>query len=238
MTERVPRVIGMLGGMSWESTAVYYRLANEMVRDRLGGLHSARCLLASVDFAVVEALQAAGAWDEAGRLLAESARGLEAGGADLLVLCTNTMHKVARHVQEAVTIPFIHIADTVADAVRAAGLRSVGLLATGYTMDQDFYRDRLAGHGLRVVVPPASDRAEVHRIIYEELCMGILAEQSRQFCRGVIARLSAEGVEGIVLGCTELELLISSADSPRPVFPSTRLHVAAAVEASLFQSTR
>jgi aspartate racemase len=230
---RVPRVIGMLGGMSWESTAVYYRLANEMVRDRLGGLHSARCLLASVDFAEVERLQASGAWDEAGQLLAEAARGLEAGGAELLVLCTNTMHKVAGPVQEAVTIPFIHIADVVAAAVRTAGLRSIGLLATAYTMEQDFYRDRLACHGLHVAVPPAPERAQVHRIIYEELCLGILLEESRQFCRGVISGLSAEGAEGIVLGCTELELLVSSADSPVPVFASTRLHVAAAVEASV-----
>ena len=219
--------------MSWESTAVYYRLANEMVRDRLGGLHSARCLLASVDFDEVERLQATRAWDDAGALLAEVARGLEAGGADLLVLCTNTMHKVAAQVQVSVTIPFIHIADTVADAVLAAGLRSIGLLATAYTMEQDFYRERLTGHGLKVTVPAAPDRAEVHRIIYEELCLGSLRDQSRQFCRGVMSRLAGDGAEGIVLGCTELELLISSADTPLPVFPSTRLHVAAAVEASI-----
>jgi aspartate racemase len=228
-----PRVIGMLGGMSWESTAQYYRLANEMVRDRLGGLHSARLVLASVDFAEIERLQVAGDWERAGRILAEEAARLQAGGAELLVLCTNTMHKVADQVQAGISIPFLHLADTTAAAVRAAGLDTVGLLATGFTMEQDFYRDRLARHGLQVLVPGAADRAEVHRIIYEELCLGVIREESRQLYRLVIEKLVDAGARGVILGCTEIELLIGAADSPVPVFPTARLHVAAAVDASL-----
>jgi aspartate racemase len=223
----------MLGGMSWESTAEYYRLANELVRERLGGLHSARLVLASVDFAEIERLQVAGEWTRAGELLAEEAAHLEAAGAELLVLCTNTMHKVADQVQAAVSIPLLHLADTTAAAVRAAGLGTVGLLATGFTMEQAFYRDRLAGHGLQVLVPDAPGRAEVHRIIYEELCLGVVREESRQIYRQVIEQLVAAGAEGVVLGCTEIELLVGAADSPVPVFPTTRLHVEAAVAAAL-----
>jgi aspartate racemase len=228
-----PRVIGMLGGMSWESTARYYQLANEGVRDRLGGLHSARIVLASLDFAEMEALQVAGEWHRAGEILAAEAARLEAAGAELLVLCTNTMHKVADQVQAAVSIPLLHLADTTATAVRAAGLTTVGLLATGFTMEQDFYRDRLAGHGLRVLVPGADDRAEVHRIIYEELCRGAIRDESRQFYRQVIDRLVSAGARGVILGCTEIELLIGPADSPVPVFPTTQLHVDAAITAAL-----
>jgi len=233
-----PRVIGMLGGMSWESSAQYYRLANELVRERLGGLHSARVLLASVDFADIEQLQADGRWDQAGELLAASAKGLEAGGAELLVICTNTMHKVAEQVQAAVGIPLLHLADATGQAVTRAGLGTVGLLGTAFTMEQDFYRDRLAGHGVTVLLPPAGDRAEVHRIIYDELCLEVLREESRQVYRDVIARLVDAGAEGVVLGCTEIELLIDQADSPVPVFPTTRLHVEAAVDASLAASGR
>lgn len=233
MTTTNPRVIGLLGGMSWESSAQYYRLANELVRERLGGLHSARVLLASVDFADIEALQATGRWDEAGELLATAARGLQAGGAELLVICTNTMHKVAEQVQAAIDIPLLHLADTTAAAVTRAGLRTVGLLGTSFTMEQAFYRDRLTGHGLTVLTPQAADRAEVHRIIYDELCLGVLREESRQTYRDVITRLVDHGAEGIVLGCTEIELLITATDSPVPVFPTTRLHVEAAVDASL-----
>jgi aspartate racemase len=228
-----PRVIGMLGGMSWESSAEYYRLANELVRERLGGLHSARLVLASVDFAEIEQLQVTGRWDAAGELLAGLARQLEAAGADLLVLCTNTMHKVADQVEAAVTIPLVHLADATAAAVQRAGLTTVGLLGTAFTMEQDFYRDRLARHGLRVLVPPPEDRAEVHRIIYDELCLGKVTEISRQVYRDVIARLAHAGAEGVVLGCTEIELLVGPEDSPVPVFPTTRLHVEAAVALSL-----
>ena len=226
-------MIGMIGGMSWESSALYYSLANEFVRDQLGGLHSARCLLASVDFAEIEALQTSGRWSEAGALLADVARGLEAGGAELLLLCTNTMHKVADVVQAAVSIPLLHVVDATATAVVAAGVTQVGLLGTTFTMEQDFYRDRLARHGLLVLTPSADDRAQVHRIIYEELCVGVFSESSRAFYRGVIERLVAAGAQGVILGCTEIELLITAADSPVPVFPTTKLHVQAAVTASL-----
>ncbi|WP_432573469.1 aspartate/glutamate racemase family protein [Kineococcus sp. SYSU DK005] len=225
--------IGMLGGMSWESSAEYYRLVNELVRERLGGLHSARCLLASVDFADVERLQVAGEWEEAGRLLAERAAGLQAGGADLLLLCTNTMHEVADRVQAAVGVPLLHIVDVTAAAVRAAGLSRVGLLATAFTMERAPYRERMAAHGVEVLVPGPEQRALVHRVIYDELCLGVVDDGSRARCRQVIADLVAAGAQGVVLGCTELELLIGPGDSPVPVFPSTRLHVEAAVERAL-----
>lgn len=225
--------IGMLGGMSWESSALYYQLANELVAERLGGLHSARVVLHSVDFAEVERMQVAGAWEEAGALLADAARGLEAAGADLLVLCTNTMHRVADQVAEAVTIPLLHLGDVTAAAVRAAGLRTVGLLGTAFTMEQPFYVDRLTGHGLRVLVPEAADRELVHRVIYDELCRGVVSESSRTGYQQVVERLVAAGAEGVVLGCTEIELLIGPGDVPVPLFPTTRLHVEAAVERAL-----
>lgn len=227
------KLIGMLGGMSWESTAEYYRLANELVRDRLGGLSSARVLLHSVDFAQIERLQARGDWEDAGRLLADAAAGLERGGAELLVLCTNTMHKVADAIEAATTIPLLHIGDVTARAVRSSGIDRVGLLATAYTMEHDFLRDRLASHGLTVLVPEPADRAEVHRIIYDELCLGVVTEASREVYRGVIQRLVAEGAQGVILGCTEIELLVDQTDSPVPVFPTTRLHVESAVSAAL-----
>ena len=232
------RVIGMLGGMSWESSAEYYRLANELVRERLGGLHSARLILASVDFADIEQLQVTGRWERAGELLAEAARAVEAAGAELLLLCSNTMHKVAEQVQDAVSIPLLHLADATAAAVLRAGLTTVALLGTAFTMEQDFYRDRLASHGLTVLVPPAEDRAEVHRVIYEELCLGQVREASRQAYRKVIARLAQAGAEGVILGCTEIELLVGPEDSPVPVFPTTRLHVTAAVEQALAPKPR
>jgi aspartate racemase len=219
--------------MSWESSAEYYRLANELVRERVGGLASARLLLHSVDFADVERLQAEDRWDEAGQLLAAAAAGLEAGGAELLVLCTNTMHKVAPAVEDAVTIPLLHIGDVTAEAVRAAGVGRVGLLATAYTMEQSFLRERLAGHGLTVLVPDAEDRALVHRVIYEELCLGVVTDESRQAYREVIGRLVAAGAEGVILGCTEIELLVDQTDAAVPVFPTTRLHVEAALDAAL-----
>jgi aspartate racemase len=225
--------IGMLGGMSWESSAVYYRLVNELVRERLGGLHSARCVLLSVDFAEIEALQVSGRWDEAGALLAGTAAQVEAAGADILLLCTNTMHKVADQVAAAVGIPLVHLADATAAAVQAAGVSTVGLLGTAFTMEQGFYRDRLASHGLTVLTPEADDRAVVHTVIYDELCLGVVSEASRAAYIAVIERLVAAGAEGVVFGCTEIELLIGQADSPVPVFPTTRLHVEAAVSRAL-----
>ena len=233
MEEPATRVIGMLGGMSWESSAEYYRLVNEVVRERLGGLHSARCVLASVDFADIEKLQVAGDWERAGQALAAEAAAVQAAGAQLLLLCTNTMHKVADQIQAAIDIPLLHIADVTAAAVTGAGLTTIGLLGTAFTMEQDFYVDRLAANGLRVLVPPAADRADVHRIIYDELCLGVIREESRQVYREVMDRLAAAGAQGIVLGCTEIELLVAAADSPVPVFPTTRLHVEAAVDAAL-----
>ena len=227
------KTIGLLGGMSWESSALYYQLLNEVVRDRLGGLHSARCVLLSVDFAEIERLQIAGDWDRAGELLAADAKTLEAAGADLVLLCTNTMHKVAGAVENALTVPLLHIGDVTADAVRAAGVGHVGLLATAYTMEQPFLTDRLAARGLHVLVPDPVDRAMVHRVIYEELCLGIVREESRAAYRAVIERLVAAGAEGVILGCTEIELLISQADVDVPVFPTTLLHVEAAVAAAL-----
>jgi aspartate racemase len=227
------RTIGLLGGMSWESSALYYRLLNEGVRERLGGLHSARCVLLSVDFAEIERLQVAGEWERAGTLLAADARALQAAGADLLVLCTNTMHTVADALVEAVDVPLLHIGDVTAEAVRAAGLGRVGLLGTAFTMEQPFLIDRLTAHGLDVLVPDAADRAVVHRVIYEELCLGVVRQESRQTFRAVIRRLAERGAEGVILGCTEIELLIGLDDADVPVFPTTRLHVDAAVAAAL-----
>lgn len=225
--------IGLLGGMSWESTAEYYRLLNVLVRERLGGLHSADLVLVSVDFAVVEAMQAEGRWDDAGALLAQAAVQLEEAGAELVVLCTNTMHKVAAAVEEAIVVPFVHLADTTADAALAAGFTRVGLLGTAFTMEQDFYRDRLAARGLEVLVPSAPDRAEVHRVIYQELCVGEVLETSRAAYVAVIERFAAQGCDAVVLGCTEIELLINEQDSPLPVLPTTRLHAEAAVRIAL-----
>lgn len=228
--------IGLLGGMSWESTAEYYRVINTEVAQRLGGLHSADLALVSVDFAQVEALQAAGRWADAGELLAESARALERAGADLVVLCTNTMHRVAPAIEGAVGIPLLHIADATADTVHAAGLTTIGLLGTAFTMEQDFYRGRLAAQGLEVLVPDAAGRADVHRVIYEELCLGIVRPPSRERYLEVVGELVARGAQGIVLGCTEIELLLDDATATIvdvPLFPTARLHAIAAVEAAL-----
>ena len=228
------RRIGLLGGMSWESSAEYYRFVNEATRERLGGLHSSDCLMRSVDFARIEALQRAGAWDEAGETLAREARALQDAGAELLVLCTNTMHKVAPAIEAALDIPLVHIADTTAEAVKAAGLTAVGLLATAYTMEQDFYVGRLRErHGLDVRVPGDADRALVHRIIYDELCVGVVKDDSRDAYRAVMARLAADGAEGILLGCTEIDLLVGPRDATVPLFDTTRLHAERAVALAL-----
>jgi aspartate racemase len=228
------RKIGLLGGMSWESTAEYYRLLNEGVRAARGGLHSARLVLASVDFAEVERMQTEGRWDEAGALLADEARGLEAAGAEVVLLCTNTMHKVAEAITEAITVPFLHLADATAAAVTSAGLTTVGLLGTAFTMEQDFYRGRLASHGLTVLVPGADDRALVHGVIYDELCVGVVQDASRDAVLAAARRLLDRGAQGIVLGCTELELLVIPGSlGQAPLFPTTRLHVEAALRAAL-----
>lgn len=227
------RKIGLLGGMSWESTALYYRLLNEEVRDRLGGFHSARLVLASVDFAEVEAMQAAGEWDAAGELLAREAAALEGAGAECLVLCTNTMHKVADAIEAATGIPLLHLADVTADAVRGAGLDAVALLGTRFTMEQSFHADRLRSHGLEVLVPDEADRTLVHDVIYGELVLGVVREESRASYVDVVRRLVDRGAQGVVLGCTEIELLIGPGDVEVPVFATTALHARAAVDFAL-----
>lgn len=231
------KVIGLLGGMSWESSAEYYRLVNERVRELRGGDHSARTVLYSVDFAEIEAMQADGRWDDAGRELNRAARGLEAAGADFVVLCTNTMHKVADQLTEGLGIPLLHLADTTAVAIKAEGVGRVGLLGTGFTMAQPFYRERLAAHGLDVLVPDEDGREAVHRIIYDELVHGVVTEDSRERYREVIARLAEAGAEGVIYGCTEIELLVGPEDSPVPTFPTTRLHAEAAVDYALGKSS-
>ena len=227
------RRIGLLGGMSWESTELYYRIINQEVRTRLGGFHSARIVMASVDFADVEAMQAAGDWGAAGELLADEARGLEAAGAECLVLCTNTMHKVADAIEGAVDIPLLHLADVTAAAVRGAGLDRVALLGTRFTMEQPFYADRLRSHGVDVLVPEGDDLTLVHDVIYDELVLGVVRDESRAAYVDVVRRLAERGAGGVVLGCTEIELLIGPDDVDVPVFATTALHARAAVDFAL-----
>lgn len=228
------KTIGLLGGMSWESSAIYYRLINEGVAARLGGLHSAQSLMYSVDFEEIEQLQHTNQWEEATRRMIDAAQRLERGGADFLVICTNTMHRTVDPVQARIHIPILHIADATAAVITSQGLRTVGLLGTRFTMEQDFYRGRLEKlYGLRVVVPDEADRTVVHRIIYEELCLGIVTEESRQQYRAIMHRLADRGAEGIILGCTEITLLVGQEDSPVPVFDTTALHAQAAVDRAL-----
>lgn len=229
-----PAVIGLLGGMSWESSAEYYRIINQEIMRRTGGAHSARCVMVSLDFGEVAPLQHEGRWDDLAALMADSARRLERSGADMVVLCTNTMHRLAGAIEEAVSIPPVHIADATAQAVKAAGLGRVGLLGTAFTMEQDFYKGRLSQrHGLDVLVPSAEDRADVHRVIYEELIKGAVLPASRQRYREVMQRLVDRGAEGVILGCTEIGLLVAAADCAAPLFDTTRLHALAAVDKSL-----
>ena len=228
------KCIGLLGGMSWESTVSYYQALNRGVRARLGGLHSARVLLNSVDFAEIEQLQHAGDWPATARLLAAEARALQAGGADFLMIGTNTMHKVAPAIEAATNIPLLHIADPTAAAIRRAGLSRVGLLGTRFTMEQAFYRGRLAErHGIEVLVPEPDDRDRVHRVIYEELCLGRVEDASRAAYREVMRRLVERGAQGIVLGCTEISLLVAAQDASVPLFDTTAIHAGAAVEIAL-----
>jgi aspartate racemase len=229
-----PALIGLIGGMSWESSAQYYRLINEGVRDRVGGVASARTLMWSFDFATIEALQHAGDWDALAGQMADAARALQKGGADFLVLCTNTMHRCAWAIDAAVKIPLLHIADPTAAAIQAAGLTKVALLGTTFTMEQDFYRGRLADQfSLEVLVPEADDRKAVHDIIYRELVTGQVLDASREVYRGVIARLVERGAQGIILGCTEIMLLVGQEDSAVPIFDTTTLHATAAVDKAL-----
>ncbi|CCH13463.1 aspartate/glutamate racemase family protein [Stenotrophomonas maltophilia] len=228
------KTLGLIGGMSWESSAQYYRLINEAVRHRLGGAHSAQLLLWSVDFAGIKQLQHDGQWDLLGNHMLDAARRLQAGGAELLVICTNTMHALAGRIEAGCPLPLLHIADPTAAAILQAGIRKVGLLGTAFTMEQAFYRDRLQDRfGLEVLVPEADDRRSVHDIIYQELICGVVSEHSRQAYAGVIARLVARGAEAIILGCTEIMLLVRAEDSPVPLFDTTTLHALAAVDAAL-----
>jgi aspartate racemase len=222
--------IGLLGGMSWESSAEYYRLVNEEVRARLGALHSADCVLRSVDFARIEEMQRTDRWDDAGDLLADEASRLVAAGADLVLLCTNTMHNVADRIEAAIDVPFVHIADPTGEALRSARIETVGLLATAYTMEQEFYRARLRDkHGLTVLTPGEQDRRIVHDVIYRELCVGIANADSRREYQRIMRGLADNGAQGIIFGCTEVGLLVGPQDAPVPVFDTTRLHARHAV---------
>lgn len=228
------KTIGLIGGMSWESTIPYYRALNEGIKQQLGGLHSARCILYSVDFHDIERLQHAGDWDAAGAILADAARSLELAGADFIVLCTNTMHKVASSIEAVVSIPLLHIADATAVAIKQAGFSRVGLLGTKFTMQQPFYRERLsAQHGIEVLLPNEAEQDNLHQIIYQELCRGVINAESKQIVRKMMAGLAWQGVDGIILGCTEIGLLVSKADAAVPLFDTTVLHAQAAVEWAL-----
>jgi len=233
------KTIGLLGGMSWESTIPYYRQINQHIKQQLGGLHSAKIILYSVDFADIEALQRSGDWDRAGELLAEAAVKLQAAGADCLVLCTNTMHKVAAVIETAVTIPLLHIADATAEAIQLAGLKKVALLGTRFTMEQDFYKKRLTeSYGLEVLVPDEESRALVHQVIYQELCLGLVKPDSRLQYQQIMADLVVQGAEAIILGCTEIALLVSAEDCAVPLFDTTFLHAQKAADYALEQEDR
>ncbi|RUL74549.1 aspartate/glutamate racemase family protein [Dyella choica] len=224
------KTLGLIGGISWESTVPYYRLINETVKTRLGGLHSAKLVLYSVDFEEVARLQHAGDWDAAGRLFADAARRLEAAGADAVVICANTMHKVAPAIEAAVRLPVLHVVDGVADEIRVAGLRKVGLLGTRFTMEQPFYAERLQQHGIEALIPGEPARTEIHRVIYQELCVGKIVDSSRVAFRNIMAELVAQGAEAIILACTELSLLLGPQDATVPLFDTTQIHARRAAE--------
>ncbi|MBK8783299.1 MAG: aspartate/glutamate racemase family protein [Anaerolineales bacterium] len=228
------KTIGLIGGMSWESSIEYYRIINETAKEKLGGLHSAKSLMVTVDFAEIEKLQHEDRWDEAGQILVECAQDLERGGADFIVLCTNTMHKLADQIIANVNIPFLHIADATAEKIKTAGIKRIGLLGTRFTMEHDFYKGRLIQNfGLDVLVPNEADREIVHRVIYDELVLGKIVDGSREEYKRIMELLIAQGAEGIILGCTEIELLVNQSDSRAPLFPTTLIHAVSAVEYAL-----
>lgn len=227
------KTIGMIGGMSWESSVEYYRLVNKEVKQRLGRLHSAKCILFSLDFEEIEALQAQGKWTEAGEVLAAAAVSLERAGADFVVICTNTMHKVAEAVEQKAGIPLLHIGDATAERVKSTGVRKVGLLGTRYTMEMDFYKSRISASGLDVLIPEERERAEINRIIFDELCLGEIHEESRVVFLKAIENLLKRGAEGIILGCTEIGMLIKEEDTSALLFDTTKVHALAAVEKAL-----
>jgi aspartate racemase len=228
------KTIGLIGGMSWESSQEYYRIINETARKRLGGLHSVQSLMFSFDFAEIEELQHAGNWDEATRRMVEAAQNLEKGGADFVLICTNTMHKMAKEVQDGIKIPLLHIADPTGQAIKARDITKIGLLGTKYTMEHDFYKGRLIDEfGLEVIVPNEQDRQTVHEIIYDELCLGVVKEDSKKQYQRIIKKLREQGAEGVILGCTEIMLLIQQADTDLPIFDTTRIHAETAVTLAL-----
>jgi aspartate racemase len=228
------KTIGMIGGMSWESSLEYYRIINEAVKERLGGFHSAKCVMYSVDFEEIERFQHQGDWDAAKEVLVDAARRVERGGADLLLICTNTMHMMAEAVEESVDIPLLHIVDVTAEAIRARGQKAVGLLGTRFTMEQEFYRGRLQDrHGISVLIPEEEERKVIHGILYNELCMGEIRSASRDTFRRIIDGLAARGAEGVILGCTEIPLIVNQEDYELPLYDTTALHARAAVTRAL-----
>ncbi|MBR0477978.1 MAG: aspartate/glutamate racemase family protein [Solobacterium sp.] len=227
------KTLGLIGGMSWESTVPYYRIINEIVKNKLGGLHSARLILYSVEFAEIEEMQSAGQWDTAAEVLGDAARKLEACGADYIVICTNTMHKVAPQIQRMISVPVIHIADATAEVLKQDGIRRIALLGTRYTMTQDFYKQRLIDQGFEVLIPEEKDIEPVNRIIFEELCVGEIKDESRKEYQRIIQDLKDRGAEGVILGCTEIGMLISQEDSVLPVYDTTLIHAQAAAKAAL-----
>ncbi|MED4525543.1 aspartate/glutamate racemase family protein [Bacillus velezensis] len=227
------KTIGLIGGMSWESSVEYYRIINEEIKKKLGGLHSAKCLLYSVDFKEIEHYQSVGAWDKAGEALGQVARSLEKAGADFIVICTNTMHKVLGYIQEMITIPILHIADATAEQIIRQDIRSIGLLGTKYTMEQDFYKSRIASHDINVIVPDDEERELINNIIYQELCLGEIKQSSKNIYKKIINNLVDRGAEGIILGCTEIGLLVKAEDSKVPLFDTTLIHAQKAVNKSL-----
>lgn len=228
------KTIGLIGGMSWESSIEYYRITNEAVRAKLGGLHSAKSIMYSVDFAEIEALQHQARWEEATELMIAAAQSVEKGGADFVVICTNTVHKLADEVQRHIQIPILHIADATAEKIQAQGLKTVGLLGTKFTMEEDFYKGRLTQkYGLQVMIPTAEERELVHRVIFDELCLGKVKQSSKAQYVNIMERLANGGAEGIILGCTEICLLVQQEDSPVPLFDTTTIHAVAAVERAL-----
>ncbi|AYV16356.1 aspartate/glutamate racemase family protein [Bacillus velezensis] len=227
------KTIGLIGGMSWESSAEYYRIINEEIKKKLGGLHSAKCLLYSVDFKEIEHYQSVGAWDKAGEALGEVARSLEKAGEDFIVICTNTMHKVLGYIQEMITIPILHIADATAEQIIRQDIRSIGLLGTKYTMEQDFYKSRIASHDINVIVPDDDERELINNIIYQELCLGEIKQSSKNIYKKIINNLVDRGAEGIILGCTEIGLLVKADDSKVPLFDTNLIHAQKAVNKSL-----
>lgn len=224
------KTIGLIGGMSWESTVTYYQIINDTVKNKLGGLHSAKILLYSVEFAEIEECQAKGEWERSGEILADAAMRLESAGADFIVICTNTMHKVVNQIQAKIRIPIVHIADATAEALLQAGITKTALLGTKYTMTQDFYKERLVQKGISVVIPNEQEIEKVNDVIYNELCLGIISDESRKAYVKVIERLKEEGAQAVILGCTEIGLLISQSDSALPVFDTTQIHAQAAAE--------